>query len=334
VASVLPRATAQSGDGGLKPASAQTAANQRSLIVIIPAYNEAESIEATIKGVQGIRPQLETHGVKLITLVVNDGSADATEDLAVASGADLIATHKRNQGLGAAVRTGLVAAAKEGADIVVKFDADLQHDPADIVSIIQPVLADEADLVYGNRFDKISYRMPLVRRWGNVAFRELMRRLTRWPIQDSQPGIFACNKDYLAVFELPGNYNYTQQILLDAFLKNMRFTQVPVSFHQRRAGTSFVSLRYPYRVLRQIILVVAITRPMKIFGTAGAVFLTLAVVVFLYQFIAYLLGYTSRPVENVNLVLGSGLFGLQMIFFGVLAKLIVLTRTPRRNSRE
>jgi hypothetical protein len=122
--------------------------------------------------------------------------------------------------------------------------------------------------------------------------------------------------------------------LLDAFLKGMRFSQVPVAFHQRRAGTSFVSLRYPYRVLRQIILVIAITRPMKIFGAVGTAFLTLAVVVFAYQFLAWLFGYSSRPVQNVNLVLGSGLFGLQMLFFGILAKLIVLTRSPRRNFRE
>jgi glycosyltransferase involved in cell wall biosynthesis len=312
----------------------QISVGGRRLIVIIPAYNEADSIEATVQGVEGVRPQLEQLGVELVKLVVDDGSTDATKELAAAAGADRIITHKRNQGLGAAVRTGLEAARGEGADIVVKFDADLQHDPADIVNIIQPVLADKADLVYGNRFDKISYRMPLVRRWGNFTFRELMRRLTHWPIQDSQPGIFACNKDYLTVFELPGDYNYTQQILLDAFLKGMRFAQVPVSFDQRRAGASFVSFRYPYQVLRQIILVMAMTKPMKIFGTAGAAFLTLAVVVFLYQFTTWLLGYSEKPVQNVNLVLGTGLFGLQILFFGVLAKLIVLTRMPRRRFYE
>lgn len=324
--------------------SGQTAAQQNAprprsprrwhLVVVIPAYNEAESIEATIQGIDGIRARLEQLDVALTTLVVNDGSRDDTARLAEKAGADQVVSHRRNLGLGAAVRTGLEAAVKHSADIVVKFDADLQHDPADIIAVIQPVLADEVDLVYGNRFDKISYRMPLVRRWGNATFRELMRRLTRWPIQDSQPGIFACNKDYLSVFEMPGDYNYTQQILLDAFLKGMRFTQVPVSFHKRSTGASFVSFRYPYQVLRQIIMVMAMTRPMKIFGTAGVAFLLLAAVVFLYQVTAWALGYSSRPVQNVNLVLGSGLFGLQMLFFGILAKLIVLTRMPRRRFYE
>jgi glycosyltransferase involved in cell wall biosynthesis len=304
------------------------------LVVLVPAYNEAESIEATIKGIEGIRHELDELGVTLTILVVNDGSRDATADIAAGAGADRVVSHRRNQGLGAAVRSGLEAAVKENADIVVKFDADLQHDPTDIIEIIRPILVDEADLVYGNRFDKISYRMPLIRRWGNLTFRVLMRRLTRWPIQDSQPGIFACNKDYLTVFELPGDYNYTQQILLDAFLKGMRFTQVSVSFNRRRTGSSFVSLRYPYQVLRQIVLVIAMTRPMKIFGTAGVLFLLLAVGVFVWQLSAWLLGYSTRPVENVNLVLGSGLFGLQLLFFGVLAKLIVLTRLPGRRSHE
>ncbi|WP_292478518.1 glycosyltransferase family 2 protein [Mesorhizobium sp.] len=307
---------------------------ETALFVVVPAYNEEKSIEATVKGVATANEALAAHGVRLSILIVNDGSEDRTEELAIAAGADVVVTHKKNRGLGAAVRSGMEEATKRGADIVVKFDADLQHDPKDIIEIIQPILSDHSDLVYGARFSRISYKMPLVRRWGNRAFRALMQWLTKWPVEDSQPGVFACNRAYLAVFDIPGDYNYTQQILLDAFLKGMRFSQVPISFHERKTGESFVSMKYPFRVLRQIVVVLAISKPMKIFGTIGSGFILLSILVFLFQILEWMSGRTSKPVENVNLVMGAGLFGFQMFTLGILAKLIVITRTPHRRIDE
>ena len=64
-----------------------------------------------------------------------------------------------------------------------------------------------------------------------------MRWLTDWPLKDSQPGIFAVNKTFLKNFYLPGDYNYTQQILLDAYHRNLRFSHVFVSFNKRKEGS-------------------------------------------------------------------------------------------------
>ena len=309
------------------------AGTERLLVVAIPAYNEAANIDQAIRGVASLRPRLQERGLRLKVIVVNDGSADGTAQAAEAAGVDRVVTHRQNLGLGAAVRSGLNAAAQEGADVFVKIDADLQHNPEDILAVIAPIVSGDADLVYGERFSKISYKMPIMRRWGNVAFRGLMRWLTKWPIQDSQPGIFAVSGDYLEVYDIPGDYNYTQQILLDAYLKGMRFAQVSVDFEPRRAGKSFISLLYPFKVLPQIILVIAMTKPMKIFGACGVLFLLLGITVFAVQFGQWLLGAADKPVANVNLVLGASLFGLQMLFFGILAKLVILTR-PRRNPQH
>ncbi len=303
---------------------------QRLLVVVIPAYNEVDNIEQVIRGVASLRPRLLERGLKLKVVVVNDGSADGTAQAAEAAGADRVITHRQNLGLGAAVRSGLNEAAAEGADVFLKIDADLQHNPEDILSVIAPIVAGDADLVYGERFSKISYKMPMVRRLGNIAFRGLMRWLTKWPIQDSQPGIFAVSGAYLELYDVPGDYNYTQQILLDAYLKGMRFAHVSVDFDQRRAGKSFISPLYPFKVLPQIVLVIAMAKPMKIFGTCGVLFLLLGASVFLVQLGQWMAGAADKPVTNVNLVLGASLFGLQMLFFGILAKLVVLTR-PGRN---
>ena len=79
-----------------------------------------------------------------------------------------------------------------------------------------------------------------------------MRWLTNWEIKDSQPGIFAVNAAYLKVHFIPGDYNYTQQVLLDSYLNGMRFDQVAVTFRPREYGSSFVSLAYPFKTIPQI----------------------------------------------------------------------------------
>ncbi len=297
---------------------------KKKLIIIVPAYNEAGRIAETIKALRSELVKLDH--VNSFIYVVNDGSADDTQNLAQAAGADKVLVHHVNLGLGAAVRTGLGAANHDGADMIVKFDADLQHDPADIRALIQPVFDDVADVVYGNRFSRIEYKMPLVRSWGNKTFLFLMKKLTGWPLKDSQPGIFCVGRRYSSIFHLPGDYNYTQQILLDAYLKNMRFAHVDVAFRKRTTGKSFISFKYPFRVLPQILMVLASAKPMKIFFPVGMFFLLLALGVFSVEVMQWLLGDALKPVRSVNLVLGSGLFGVQTLFFGILAELIVMTR--------
>jgi hypothetical protein len=153
-----------------------------------------------------------------------------------------------------------------------------------------------------------------------------MRWLTGWPLKDSQPGIFAVNSSYLERFFLPGDYNYTQQILLDAYYKNMRFAHIPVTFRKREKGKSFISLKYPFKVLPQIFMVLISIRPLKVFGPIAALFLFLALLVFGYDLTQWLQGNSSKPAEHVNLILGCGTFGLQALFFGALANLIVTLR--------
>jgi glycosyltransferase involved in cell wall biosynthesis len=295
----------------------------RQLVILVPAFEEAERIGETCDALRAAAPAIESLGLALRILVVDDGSTDKTGQLALEHGAARVVRHRRNLGLGAAVRSGLRAARAEGADFVLKMDADLQHDPLEIPAVLAPLLADEADLVYGDRTGGLEYRMPLVRRAGNRVFTGLMRWLTGWPLRDSQPGIFALNRDYLEVFRLPGDYNYTQQLLLDAFHKGMRFAHVPVHFRKRTTGRSFVSLRYPLKALPQIVRVLVGVRPMKVFAPIGLAFIGVALVVAAIELAEWMAGVAPKPIEHVNLTLGAGLFGLQTLFFGLLAQLIV-----------
>ena len=296
---------------------------KNNILIIVPAYNEENTIAKTIEGIKAATQiNNQTQGTFKIC-VIDDGSSDNTAKILQTLDIDYIITHKHNLGLGAAVRSGLHAARRYGADIAVKFDADLQHNPLDILKIIQPIIAATAEIVYGNRFNTISYKMPFIRNIGNKVFTAMMRLLTGWPLKDSQPGIFAVSKQYIDVFRLPGNYNYTQQVLLDAYHKGMRFDHVDVTFDERTKGHSFISLKYPFKVLPQLFWVLAGVAPMRIFVPLGLCFLIPAICVFVWQLTQFFMGLATSPVENVNFVMGTGLFGMQCIFFGVLAQLII-----------
>jgi len=293
------------------------------ITVIVPAYDEAEKIRDAVEGLGSLREPFARDGHEVQIVVVNDGSKDDTATIASEAGADRVVTHKVNQGLGAAVRTGFMAAARTGADIVVKFDGDCQHDPNDVPELVAPIIADEADVVYGNRFKRIEYRMPFVRRVGNLVFTWLMRRLTRWPLKDSQPGVLAVNRAYLADFSMPGDYNYTQQILIDAYHRGLRFCHVPVTFRKRVSGRSFVSLRYPLKVLPQIVRVLVCVKPLHVFGLIGLAFLLMAAVLAGSDIIKWAMDEAHKPLVHAVGVIGLALFGLQTLFFGLLADLIV-----------
>lgn len=301
------------------------------LSIVIPAYNEGEMIANAVKALKKKSADIKKAGYLLRIIVVNDGSKDQTQAEAEKAGADVVVRHKVNRGLGAAIRSGLQAAFDDGADIAVKFDADLQHDPDDVLPLISPIINDEADIVYGKRFNRIEYRMPFVRRAGNYVFTALMRMLTGWPLEDSQPGIFAVNRDYLKVFNLPGDYNYTQQVLLDAYYNAMRFAHVDVRFKKRETGKSFVNFRYPVKVGHQIILMLISFKPMKIFGTLGSLIVLSGFALSAWEISLWLRQLSDKPVMHVNAVMVLLMSGFQLFFFGLLAELIVtMHRTFRR----
>jgi glycosyltransferase involved in cell wall biosynthesis len=114
------------------------------LTVVIPVYNERETILRVIAAVQGVALEKEI-------IIVDDGSSDGTRELlaTVADPAVRVILHDRNQGKGAALRTGFAAAS---GDVVIIQDADLEYDPQDYPRLLRPILEGKADVVYGSRF--------------------------------------------------------------------------------------------------------------------------------------------------------------------------------------
>src|SRR4029077_12573268 len=125
-----------------------------SVWIVVAGYNEADRIEATLR-------DLLTTGFEIV--VVDDGSTDATRSLAARFPVWTL-RHPINCGQGAAIRTGIAFALDRGAEIVVTFDADGQHDASDIPAVIAPILERRTDVVLGSRFLGQAIGMPLTRR--------------------------------------------------------------------------------------------------------------------------------------------------------------------------
>ena len=289
--------------------------NKPYVIIFIPALNEEGSIGNIISRIKELYGKSDLFHTDII--VVDDGSTDRTSEVALKSGAKKIIRHPVNRGLGASTRTGMQRAFEMGADIAVKIDADFQHDPLDIENVVRPIIEDEADVVFGSRFlGEIKYKMPFYRRLGNRFFSFLVAKFTGLRITDGQTGLMAFSSRYLKNFDIISDYNETQQLIIDSWSKHMRVIEVPVIFHPRKTGKSFISFKYPFKVLPTLLRFMVTVNPLKLFIPLG-LFLIFIGLVFM---IMVIMDYTAVAGKIGMAVLIIG--GLQIIMLGLLADVV------------
>ncbi len=216
--------------------------SSRPVAVIIPAYNEAENLPSTLARI----PRQQRPDLKVI--VVDDGSTDGTAEIARRHGADVVVSHQRNRGLGAALRTGLAAANELDARAAVYVDADGEYPPEQIPDLLAPIEAGEADYVLGSRYLNKRPDQRAFRRIGNIAFTAALNLAAGRRITDGQTGFRAFSRRALECAEIIHDYNYAQVLTLDLLKKGMRMREVPVSYQRRTRGSSFIGPKYLWRV--------------------------------------------------------------------------------------
>jgi hypothetical protein len=223
------------------------------LLVIIPAFNEADGIAGVIDRVRQTVPGAAV-------LVVNDGSRDGTAAAARAAGA-AVASHPFNMGYGVAIQTGYKYAVANGFDFVVQIDGDGQHDPACIPALLEPLRRGETDFVLGSRFlEPGSYTPPLVRRMGMVFFRAIIRLVTGERVTDPTSGFQAFNAAvarFFATEVFPCDYP-DADMLITLHLARFRIRELPVRMYANSQGVSMHQglkpLYYVFKMLLSILV--------------------------------------------------------------------------------
>jgi len=194
------------------------------LIIQIPCLNEASSLAETLAAL----PRRIDGVDEIELLVIDDGSTDGTADVARRAGVHHIVRHRRNRGLAAAFRSGIVKALVAGADIIVNTDADGQYAGEDVAKLVQPVLDGRADIVVGDRGVAANAHFSPFKRALQRAGSTVVQRLAGIDIPDAVSGFRAISREAAQRINITTEFSYTTDMLIQAGYKRLAVVSVPI----------------------------------------------------------------------------------------------------------
>jgi len=202
------------------------------IVVVMPAHNEAENVASVI---ESIPERLE--GFPVVPVVVDDSSDDDTAEVARKAGA-LVAHLPIRRGGGLALRVGYEIAVRLNASIVVSMDADGQHVPDEMITLVKPILDDEADMVNGSRVLGEFQRESTLRHLGVHFFSRLVTIMVGSRITDVSNGYRATRADILKKLDLDQDQFWASELLIEGMRHRLRIAEVPITVRARAGGVS------------------------------------------------------------------------------------------------
>jgi glycosyltransferase involved in cell wall biosynthesis len=229
------------------------------IVAIIPAYNEERFIGSVV---------LMSRRFANTVIVVDDGSIDATAEVAEAAGAKVL-RHPDNRGKAQALNTAFQAARDYTPDVVVTLDADGQHRPEELATVIQPVVRGEADLVIGSRYLNRSCQVPRHRIWGHMFFNWLTKIASGVYASDSQSGYraFSARAISCAKFHSHG-FSAEIEMQFIAGQRELKVVEVPVTIRYTDKPKRPV-IKQGLQVLNGALKLIGGYRPLVYFGLPG-----------------------------------------------------------------
>jgi hypothetical protein len=239
--------------------SAARAPQPRVTVAIIPAYNEERFIASVV---HSTRPYVDH------VVVVDDGSSDRSADLAEAAGARVV-RQPQNAGKAAALNAGFRAARQFCPDVVICLDGDAQHDPAEIPTLIKPVLEGHADVVIGSRFLSVKSAIPKWRQAGQHTLTGVTNALSGVQITDSQSGYRAFSPTALEALKFKSTGLSLESEMQFLFERSgLRVSEVPISVRYTD-GNKRNPVVHGLQVLDAMLSLVARRRPLLFISLPG-----------------------------------------------------------------
>lgn len=198
------------------------------IFCVIPAYNEEKNIK---KAIESVKAYIEN------IIVVDDGSSDKTVEIVKASGAHIL-RHVVNRGQGAALQTGNELALKLGADIILHYDADNQFDAHDINKLINPLINQKADVVFGSRFLEKKSKIPWTKEYIIFPIARLVN-LVFFGIKfkDPQSGYRALSRKAAQIINIEqSGMAHCSEIMAKAHKNNLKIKEVPITVKYHKYG--------------------------------------------------------------------------------------------------
>jgi glycosyltransferase involved in cell wall biosynthesis len=220
------------------------------IAVVIPAYNEAQSIE---KVVESVHQAAAKFNLILTPVVVNDSSKDETGE--IISKINCVAIQLPvNLGIGGAVQTGMKYAFENNFDYAVQMDGDGQHPAEELIKLIECAKNEQADVVIGSRFiSGEGFQSTFMRRVGILFFSKLIKLLAGYKIADTTSGYRLFNRKALALIDAYYPDEYPEPEAIIYFSKsNLKVAETPVKMQERQGGVSsigfYASIYYMFKV--------------------------------------------------------------------------------------
>ena len=217
-------------------------------LAIVPAYNEEASVASVVR-------ELQRHAPEFDVLVIDDGSTDATRDVARAAGARVVRL-PFNLGIGCTVQAGYQFALENGYDYAVQVDGDGQHDPREVYRLLEYLHAHpDIDMVTGSRFRELcedGHRSTASRRLGIRLFAGVLSRITGQRVTDPTSGFRMTNRRGIELFarDYPHDYPEVEAVLM-VHAHRLKSAEIPVTMRPRTTGVSSINAsRSAYYMLK------------------------------------------------------------------------------------
>ena len=302
------------------------------VFIQVPCLNEEETLPLVLSSMPKKIPGVD----KIELLIIDDGSSDATIEVAKKHGVKHFVVHSRNMGLARSFRDGVEYALAHGADIVVNTDGDNQYPQERIADLVQPILRGEADIVIGDRqTQKIKHFSP---------FKKLMQRLGSWVVNraagtklpDAASGFRAYSRYSLYRLNIVTKFSYCMETIIQAGNKRLSIASIAIETNPKTRESRLFSnvfehmLKSAQAITRSYIMF----RPWTIFATLSWLFGVAGLAPFVRFWILRLTGDEGNHIQS--LILGAAMLvaTLLSLALGVLSDLLKTNRILHEDALE